>query len=165
MDIPQTTFNEGETLTIKCQFDSIPEETFIFLLNERPLVPNDRIKTTVKDNTYIIEVKNLIPEEDEGIYTLKSEHLILDTPLITVRRTDRKEKENVVEEIEEETITVESVKKPEITEIEIVEKQEEKVSRTSEICTYTNQSSSLIETFVQITISIRMSFYSYLKLP
>ena len=84
MDIPQTTFNEGETLTIKCQFDSVPEEAFEFLRNGKPLVPDDRISTTIEDKTYTIVVKNLKPQEDEGVYTLKSPHLILDTPSISV---------------------------------------------------------------------------------
>jgi hypothetical protein len=132
MDIPQTTFNEGETLIIKCQIDSGPEETFEFLRNEKPLIPDDRIVTTVENNTYTIQVKNLKPKEDEGVYTLKSKHLILDTPSITVTAKDTREKptdtQNVFEEIEEETIVIDSVKKPEVVDIEIVEKEEEKVS-------------------------------------
>jgi hypothetical protein len=133
MDLPQTTFNEGETLTIQCQFDSTPEESFEFLRNGKPLVPNDRISTTVEDNTYTIVVKDLKPKEDEGVYTLKSEHLVLDTPSINVIRIGRTEKpketENIVEEeIEEETIVIESVKKPEVVDIEIVEKEKDKVS-------------------------------------
>jgi len=129
MDLPQTTFNEGETLTIQCQFDSTPEESFEFLRNGKPLVPNDRISTTVEDNTYTIVVKDLKPKEDEGVYTLKSEHLVLDTPSINVIRIGRTEKpketENIVEEeIEEETIVIESIKKPEVVDIEIFEKQD-----------------------------------------
>jgi len=131
MDLPQTTFNEGETLTIKCQFDSTPEESFEFLRNGKPLKPDDRISTTVEDNTYTIVVKNLKPQEHEGVYTLKSEHLILDTPSITVIPIDKKEQpketENIVEEIEEEIIIIESIKKPEVVDIEIFEK-EDKVS-------------------------------------
>ncbi|CAF3613953.1 unnamed protein product, partial [Rotaria sordida] len=126
MDIPQTTFNEGETLTIECEFDSTPEETFEFLRNGKPLKPDGRISTIVEDNTYRIIVKNLRPKEDEGIYTLKSDHLILDTPSITVIRMERKEelKETVdfVEEIEEKTIVVEPSKKPEVVDVEVVEK-------------------------------------------
>ena len=129
MELPQTTFNEGETLTINCQFDSTPEESFEFLRNGKPLIPNDRISTTVEDNTYTIIVENLKPKTDEGVYTLKSKHLILDTPSITVTPTVKKETpketENVVEEIEEETIVVESVKRPEVTDIEITKKEEE----------------------------------------
>ncbi len=131
MDLPQTTFNEGETLTISCQFDSTPEESFEFLRNGKPLKPDDRISTTAEDNTYTIVVKNLKPKEDEGVYTLKSEHLILDTPSITVTQIDKKEQpkvaEKMVEEIEEETIVIEAVKKPQVVDIEIVEK-EDKVS-------------------------------------
>jgi len=75
----------------------------------------------------------LKPKEDEGVYTLKSEHLVLDTPSINVIRIGRTEKpketENIVEEeIEEETIVIESVKKPEVVDIEIVEKEKDKVS-------------------------------------
>jgi len=103
MDLPQTTFNEGETLTIRCQFDSIPEESFEFLRNGKPLKPDDRISTTVEDNTYTIVVKNLKPKEDEGVYTLKSEHLILDTPSITVvSKPKQPEKTETTETIEVE---------------------------------------------------------------
>ncbi|CAF4758864.1 unnamed protein product, partial [Rotaria sp. Silwood2] len=90
MDIPQTTFKEGETLTIKCQFDSTPEEIFEFLRNGKPLKPDDRISTTVDDTTYTIVVKGLRPQEDEGVYTLKSDHLILDTPSITILPEEKK---------------------------------------------------------------------------
>lgn len=112
MDLPQTTFNEGETLTIKCQFDSIPEEPFEFLRNGKPLVPNDRISTLVEDNTYTIIVKDLKPQEDEGVYTLQSDHLILDTPSIKVIPQEKKpENETVTIEEEEHVITIET--KPE----------------------------------------------------
>ena len=132
MDIPQTKFKEGDTLTITCQFDTRPEESFEFLRNGQPLRPDARITTAVEDTTYTIEVKNLRPQEDEGVYTLKSEHLVLDTPSITVTRLEVQEKsketENTVEEIEEETITIEAAKKPEVVDIEIVEKEKDKVS-------------------------------------
>ncbi|CAF3888065.1 unnamed protein product, partial [Rotaria sp. Silwood2] len=105
MDIPQTTFNEGETLTIKCQFDSTPEETFEFLINGKPLTPDDRISTTIEDNTYTIVVKGLKPHEDEGVYTLKSDHLILDTPSIKVvskpKGPEKIETEEIIEVREE----------------------------------------------------------------
>jgi hypothetical protein len=120
MDLPQTTFNEGETLTIKCQFDSTPEESFEFLRNGKPLKPDDRISTTVEDNTYTIVVKNLKPKEHEGVYTLKSEHLILNTPSITVvSKPKQPEKTEITETTE--TIEVEQ-------EAPIEEKKEEIVS-------------------------------------
>jgi len=115
MDIPQTTFNEGETLTIKCQFDSAPEETFEFLRNGKPLIPDDRISTTIEDNTYTIQVKNLKPEEDVGIYTLKSKHLILDTPSITVvSKPKQPEKTETTEIIEVQEDTLLEEKKEQI---------------------------------------------------
>ncbi|CAF4240979.1 unnamed protein product, partial [Adineta steineri] len=156
MDIPQTTFNEGETLTIKCQFDSAPEETFQFFRNEISLIPNDRISTTVKNNTYIIEVKNLKPKEDEGVYTLRSEHLILDTPSITVIpriKSERpKDTENVVEEIEEETITIDANKKPETIDIEVTEKEEDQLPEIT--ATVTKKEETTIEETSRIETSV-----------
>ena len=118
MELPKTQFNEKETLTIVCQFDARPEEPFVFLHNDQPIVPNDRITTTVEDNKYTIVVKNLRPDEDEGVYTLKSDHLILDTPNIIVVPEEKKPEITNVE-IEEETITVtpNEQQPPEVTEV------------------------------------------------
>jgi hypothetical protein len=105
MQLPKTQFNEKETLTIVCQFDARPEEAFVFLHNDQPIVPDSRITTTVEDNKYTIVVKDLRPEEDEGVYTLKSDHLILNTPSITVAPEEKKPQtqttttEEVVEEV------------------------------------------------------------------
>ncbi|CAF5193410.1 unnamed protein product, partial [Rotaria sp. Silwood1] len=99
---PKVKFNEKETLTIVCQFDATPEEPFSFLHNEQPIVPDSRVTTSVEDNKYTIVVKDLRPEEDEGVYTLKSDHLILDTPAITVVPEEKKPKT--------ETTTVEEEK-------------------------------------------------------
>ena len=118
MELPKTQFNEKETLTIVCQFDARPEEPFVFLHNDQPIVPNDRITTTVEDNKYTIVVKDLRPDEDEGVYTLKSDHLILDTPNIIVVPEEKKPEITNVE-IEEETITVtpNEQQPPEVTEV------------------------------------------------
>ncbi len=106
MELPKTQFNEKGTLTIVCQFDATPEEAFIFLHNDQPIVPDSRVTTTVEDNKYTIVVKDLHPE-DEGVYTLKSDHLILDTPSITVVPEEKKpQTETVTVEEEEETITI-----------------------------------------------------------
>ena len=115
MQLPKTQFNEKETLTIVCQFDARPEEAFIFLHNEKPIVPDDRVTTTVEDNKYTIVVKDLRPEEDEGVYTLKSDHLILDTPAITVVPEAKKPQEKTTTNVEEEqeTITVAPQEQPE----------------------------------------------------
>ncbi|CAF5169735.1 unnamed protein product, partial [Rotaria sp. Silwood1] len=90
IQLPKVKFNERETLTIVCQFDATPEEPFSFLHNEQPIVPDSRVTTTVEDNKYTIVVKDLRPEEDEGVYTLKSDHLILDTPAIVVVPEEKK---------------------------------------------------------------------------
>ena len=128
MELPKTQFNEKETLTIVCQFDARPEEAFIFLHNEQPIVPNDRVTTTIEDTKYTIVVKDLRPEEDEGVYTLKSDHLILDTLPITVVPEEEKpqpETTTTVEE-EEEVITVAPTEEqPQKTVMKIEEVTEE----------------------------------------
>ena len=144
MQLPKTHFNEKETLTIVCQFDATPEERFIFLHNEQPIVPDDRVSTTVEDNKYTIVVKDLRPEEDDGVYTLKSDHLILDTPSITVAPETKKPQEKTttnVEEEEEETYTV----VPEQKQPETIVEQIEEVTETIEkkkvgIFNYTDRS-------------------------
>ncbi|CAF4023956.1 unnamed protein product, partial [Rotaria magnacalcarata] len=90
MQLPKTEFNQNETLTIACQFDASPEEPFIFLHNDQPIVPDSRVTTVAEDNKYTITVKDLRPDEDGGVYTLKSDHLILDTPNITVVPQEKK---------------------------------------------------------------------------
>jgi hypothetical protein len=118
MQLPKTQFNQKETLTIVCQFDARPEEAFIFLHNDQPIVSDDRITTTVEDNKYTIVVKDLRPEEDEGVYTLKSDHLILDTPSITVVAEEKKpETETITVEEEEEVITITPQQQPETKEV------------------------------------------------
>jgi hypothetical protein len=116
MQLPKTQFNEKETLTIVCQFDATPEEPFIFLHNDQPIVPDSRITTTVEDNKYTIVVKDLRPEEDEGVYTLKSDHLILDTPSITVVPEEKKPQTETTTVVEE-TITVETAQAPVAEEV------------------------------------------------
>ena len=116
MQLPKTQFNARETLTIVCQFDSTPDEVFVFLHNDQPLVPDSRISTTVEDNKYTIVVKDLRPDEDEGVYTLKSDHLILDTPSITVLPEEKKPQTETTT-VEEETITIETTPKPVVEEV------------------------------------------------
>jgi hypothetical protein len=116
MQLPKTQFNEKETLTIVCQFDARPEEAFMFLHNEKPIVPDSRVTTTVEDNKYTIVVKDLRPE-DEGVYTLKSDHLILDTPSVTVVPEEKKPQiETTTVEEEEETIAI-TQQQPETKEV------------------------------------------------
>ena len=129
MQLPKTQFNEKEILTIVCQFDARPEEPFVFLHNDQPIVPNDRITTTVEDNKYTIVVKDLRPDEDEGVYTLKSDHLILDTPNITVVPEEKKP-ETTTDEIEEETITVTPNEQP---QVETTVQEEQIVRETPQV--------------------------------
>ena len=121
MQLPKTQFNERETLTIVCQFDTTPEEPFTFLHNDQPIIPNSHISTTIEDNKYTIIVKDLRPEEDEGVYTLQSDHLILDTPSITVIPEEKKPQAETTT-VEEEIIITENTKAP------IVEKSVEQVT-------------------------------------
>jgi hypothetical protein len=129
MQLPKTQFNEKETLTIVCQFDARPEQPFIFLHNDQPIVPDSRVTTTVEDNKYTIVVKDLRPEEDEGVYTLKSDYLILDTPSITVVPEEKKPQTETTTVEEEEIITITSqqpetaVQKEETEEIVVESKQ------------------------------------------
>ncbi|CAF2530592.1 unnamed protein product [Rotaria sp. Silwood2] len=143
MNISQTTFNEGETLTITCEFDSTPEERFEFLRNEKRLKPDDRISTIVEDNKYTIVVTDLRPKVDEGVYTLKSDHLILNTPPIVVLQVKEKEESketvNVMEEVEEETIVIEPGKKPEVVDIEVIEKETEELPEITTTITKTEE--------------------------
>ncbi|CAF4145880.1 unnamed protein product, partial [Adineta steineri] len=129
MQLPKTQFNEKETLTIVCQFDATPEEPFIFLHNDKPIVADSRVTTTIEDNKYTIVVKDLRPEEDEGVYTLKSDHLILDTPSISVIPEEKKPQSETVT-IEEETITIEASQPPVVEEV--VEETVEEVTSVVE---------------------------------
>ncbi len=137
MQLPKTKFSEKETLTIVCQFDSTPEEAFIFLHNDQPLVPDSRVTTTVEDNKYTVVVKDLRPE-DEGVYTLQSDHLILDTPSITIVPEEKKpQTETTTVEEEEETVTI----TPQEQQPETIVQQEE----AEEIIVETKQVRLLIQ--------------------
>ncbi|CAF4695313.1 unnamed protein product, partial [Rotaria sp. Silwood2] len=120
IQLPKVQFNEKETLTIVCQFDGTPEEPFTFLHNEQPIVPDSRVTTSVEDNKYTIVVKDLRPEEDEGVYSLKSDHLILDTPSITVVPEEKKPQTQTTTAEEEEVTftTVPEEQQPKVEEKE-----------------------------------------------
>jgi hypothetical protein len=129
MQLPKTQFNQKETLTIVCQFDARPEEAFIFLHNDQPIVSDDRITTTVEDNKYTIVVKDLRPEEDEGVYTLKSDHLILNTPSITIVPDEKHpETETTTTTTTEEIITIVPEEEQHKTETTTVKEEEDIVT-------------------------------------
>ncbi len=104
LHLPKDVFEEGETLTIQCDFDKKPEEDLVWKLNDVPLnqLKDDRvvIETTDNGKSYTLTVKDLRPNEHQGVYKLESAHLVLETPFIRVI-------ENVKEEEEETTILVE----------------------------------------------------------
>lgn len=108
LHLPKDVFEEGETLTIQCDFEKKPEETLVWKLNDVPLtqLKDDRvvIETINDGKSYILTVKDLKPKEHQGIYKLESSHLVLETPFVRVI-------ENVEEEQEETTILVEDEEK------------------------------------------------------
>lgn len=104
LHLPKDVFEEGETLTIQCDFDKKPDEDLAWKLNDVPLnqLKDDRVTIETADNgkSYTLTVKDLRPQEHQGVYKLESPHLVLETSFIRVI-------ENVKEEQEETTILVE----------------------------------------------------------
>ena len=124
LHLPKDVFDEGETLTIQCDFDKKPDEDLVWKLNNVPLdqLKDKRVTIETTDNgkSYTLTVKDLRPKEHEGIYKLESAHLVLETPFVRVI-------ENVKEEAEETTIVFEDEeqesfelqRKPKAEEIEV----------------------------------------------
>ncbi len=83
MNLPQDTFIENETLTIECKFDSKPDTQFIWTKDGSILLNDSRINIKQKNETFTLVIKDLKPS-DEGVYSLESKYLILDTPFINV---------------------------------------------------------------------------------
>ena len=110
MQLPKTQFKEHETLTIICEIDDTTKEPFTFLHNEQPIIPDNRVTTTIEENKYTIVVKALRPNEDEGVYTLKSEHLIIFTPSITIVPVPKKPEQQTTTTTTEITKVIEEKK-------------------------------------------------------
>jgi hypothetical protein len=83
MNLPQDTFIEHETLTIECKFDSKPDGAFVWTKDGSFLVDDPRIIIKQKNETFTLIIKDL-KLSDQGVYSLESKYLILDTPFITV---------------------------------------------------------------------------------
>jgi hypothetical protein len=83
MNLPQDTFSENETLTIECKFDSKPDTEFVWTKDGSILLNNSRINIKQKNEAFTLVIKDL-KLSDEGIYSLESKYLILDTPFIHV---------------------------------------------------------------------------------
>lgn len=83
MSLPQDTFVEGETLTIECKFDSKPDTQFVWTKDGSILLNDSRIILKQKNEAFTLVIKDLKPS-DQGVYSLESKYLILDTPFINV---------------------------------------------------------------------------------
>jgi len=130
LHLPKDVFEEGETLTIQCDFDKKPEENLVWKLNDIPLnqLNDDRITIEIGDNgkSYTLTVKDLRPTEDQGVYKLESPHLVLETPFVRVIENVEEEQEETTILVEdEETESFELQRKPKIEEI-----QEAEVNKT-----------------------------------
>ncbi|CAF4171454.1 unnamed protein product, partial [Rotaria magnacalcarata] len=117
--LPKEVFDEGETLTIQCEFDSKPDEPLIWKLNGIPLTQlnDDRITTeaAADGKSYTLTVKDLRPKQHEGVYKLESSHLVLETPFIRViENVEEEEVETTTLVEDEETESFELQRKPKI---------------------------------------------------
>jgi hypothetical protein len=125
LHLPKDVFEQGETLTIQCDFDKKPEEDLVWKLNDVPLnTSKDKrviIETTDNGKSYTLTVKDLQPKEHQGIYKLESAHLVLETPFIRVV-------ENIEEEQEETTILLED-EETESFQLQKKPKTEEEVNK------------------------------------
>ena len=130
--LPKDVFQEGETLTIECEFDQLPEENLVWKLNDTPLgqLKDPRITIETADNgkSYTLTVKDLRPQQHQGIYKLESPHLVLETPFIRVVENVKDEEEETIIIVEdEETESFELERKPQKKEVE-------EVSKTKDVC-------------------------------
>jgi hypothetical protein len=89
LHLPQTTFNAGETVLFKVDFDEHDNinETPKWYRNEMqiPIGGNQRHKQTtdLRNRTHTFEIHNLQPE-DSGSYEMRTSQLIVKTPEIKV---------------------------------------------------------------------------------
>ena len=124
LHLPKDVFEEGETLTIQCDFDKKPEEELVWKLNDVPLnqLKDKRVTIETTDNgkSYTLTVKDLRPQEHQGIYKLESAHLVLETPFVRVIEHVKEEEEEttiLVEDEEQESFELQ--RKPKVEEVEV----------------------------------------------
>jgi hypothetical protein len=103
MDLPQDTFIENETLTIECKFDSKPDTPFVWTKDGSILLNDSRINIKQKNEAFTLIIKDL-QLVDQGVYSLESKYLILDTPFINV--LPKQQQPTVQVEHEETIITI-----------------------------------------------------------
>ncbi|CAF4440954.1 unnamed protein product, partial [Rotaria sp. Silwood2] len=103
MNLPQDTFIENETLTIECKFDSKPDAQFVWTKDGSILYNDSRIIIKQKNETFTLIIKDL-KLSDQGVYSLESKYLILDTPFIHILPKQQQQPQPTVQIQHEETI-------------------------------------------------------------
>ena len=131
--LPKDVFDEGETLTIQCDFEKKPDEELIWKLNDKPLnlLKDERILIETSDDgkSFILTVKDLRSNLDQGVYKLESPHLVLETPFVRVIENVKEEEEETTIVFEdEETESFELQKKPKKESVEREEVRETNIS-------------------------------------
>ena len=131
LHLPKDVFDQGETLTIQCDFEKKPDEALVWKLNDVPLTDlNDHrvhIETANDGKSYTLTVKDLRPKEHQGVYKLENSHLILETPFVRVIENIEEEQEETTILVEdEETESFELQRKPKPEEEEQPQPEEEK---------------------------------------
>ncbi|CAF4231448.1 unnamed protein product, partial [Rotaria sordida] len=106
MNLPQDTFIENETLTIECKFDSKPNTEFIWTKDGSILYNDSRIIIKQKNETFTLIIKDL-KLSDQGVYSLESKYLILDTPFIHILPKQQPQQQPTVQiQRDEATVTM-----------------------------------------------------------
>ncbi|CAF1359131.1 unnamed protein product, partial [Didymodactylos carnosus] len=132
LSLPKETFNEGEVLQIECIFDQDQDEDFVWLQNGEEIKPDDNKRIEKNGSTYTLIIKDLKPDLNEGVYTLKSPHLVLETPFVHVI-AKKPEEQSIPEQMEELNLEVEAQKEGDSTETASQELQENTDELSAEI--------------------------------
>ena len=61
---------KGETMTLKLNVSGTPKPEVVWMRGNDELAPSDRIQVTVEEDTYILTILNVQPE-DQGEYSAK----------------------------------------------------------------------------------------------
>ena len=61
---------KGETMTLKLNVSGTPKPEVVWMRGNDELAPSDRIQVTVEEETYILTIQNVQPE-DQGEYSAK----------------------------------------------------------------------------------------------
>ena len=121
--LPKDVFEEGETLTIQCDFAKKPDEKLVWKLNDKPLnlLKDERVLIEALDDgkSFVLTIKGLRSDTDQGVYKLEGPHLVLETPFVRVIQNVKEEEEETTILLEdEETETFELQRKPKKESVE-----------------------------------------------